>query len=128
MHDNEKHQAQLIRELQAANDKYDSLFEGAGDSILIVDAETLQIMEINANAARRLGYSREELLQLTLTDIEALCDPDSADNIAWESTFSGTRVYECEYRRKDGSLVPVEVSSRFTRYDLREVMQIFVDI
>ncbi|MBZ0301664.1 MAG: HAMP domain-containing histidine kinase, partial [Anaerolineae bacterium] len=46
--------------------------------------------------------------------------------LAWESTYSGTRVYECEYRRKDGSVVPVEVSSRLTRYDQREVLQNFV--
>jgi PAS domain S-box-containing protein len=125
MQDNEKQQAQLIWDLQAANERYESLFEGAGDSILIVDAETLQILEANTNVVRRLGYSREELLQMTITDIEEDCDSDSADNLEWTSTFSGTRVYECEFRRKDGSLVPVEVSSRFTKQNQREVLQIF---
>jgi PAS domain S-box-containing protein len=118
--------ARLTQELQAANEKYDSLFQGAGDSIFIIDAKTLRIIEANTNASRRLGYSQDELLQLTLLDIEMTCDSDSEDNLAWESTFSGTQVYECEYRRKDGTKIPVEVSSRLTQYDHREVLQNFV--
>ncbi len=125
MPNNEEEQAQLIQALQAANERYDSLFQGAGDSIFIVDAETLRIIDANTNASRRLGYSREELLQLTLLDVEVICDSDSENNLAWESTFSGTRVYECELRRKDGSVVPVEVSSRLAWYDQREVLQNF---
>jgi len=117
---------QLLQELQAAKEKYESLFEGAGDSILIVDAQTFKLMAVNTNTVRRLGYSREELLQLTLADIEVIHEPDPVDRLGWMSTFSGTWVYECEYRRKDGVLIPVEVSSRFTRYDGQEVFQKFV--
>ncbi len=126
MPENEETQARLLQELKAASEKYDSLFQGAGDSIFIVDAETLQIVDANTNASRRLGYSQEELLQLTLLDVEMICNTGSEDNLVWESTFSGTRVYECEYQRKDGSRIPVEVSSRLTQYDHREVLQNFV--
>ena len=126
MPNDEETQARLIQELQAASEKYDSLFQGAGDSIFIVDAETLCIVDANTNASRRLGYSPEELLQLTLLDVEVIGDHNPEDNPVWESTFSGTRVYETEYRRKDGSRVPVEVSSRLTQYDQREVLQNFV--
>lgn len=103
---------QLLQELQAANEKYHSLFEGAGDSILIVDASSARILDANMNAIRRLKYSREELLALTISDIEVLPSADSQSDLAWMSAFSGTQVYECEYRRKDGVLVPVEVCSR----------------
>jgi PAS domain S-box-containing protein len=126
MQENEKTREQLVQELRAANEKYASLFEGAGDSIFIVDAETSHILEVNTNAVRRLGYSREELLQMTLNDIEVICSSDSADNLQWASSFSGTQVYECEYRRKDGSLQPVEVSSRLAQHNQQEVFQNFV--
>lgn len=125
MKNNEDRLAQLLRELQLEKDKYASLFEGAGDSIFIVDTETSQILEANTNAVRRLGYSRAELLQLTLDDIEVAC-ADSMEHLQWESSFSGTQVYECQYRRKDGSLVQMEVSSRLTRYAEQDVLQNFV--
>ncbi len=131
MQDNEQEQfiqeLQVLRQqVQAANDSYGSLFEGAGDSIFIVDSETSHILEVNTNAVRRLGYSREELLEMTLDDIEVTCSSDSADNLQWASSFSGTQVYECHYRRKDGSLTPVEVSSRLARRNERDVFQNFV--
>ena len=62
MQEKEKDRTQLIRELQtlrqeveAISARYNSLFEGAGDSILIVDAETFVILEANTNTMRQ-GY------------------------------------------------------------------------
>ena len=78
--------SQLRHELQAANEKYKNLFEGAGDSIFIVDVETLRILEANTNAVRRLGYSREELLRLTLNDIEVIHQSGPVDDLEWVST------------------------------------------
>jgi PAS domain S-box-containing protein len=99
-----------------------NLFELAGDSVFVVEPTTLRILDANANAARRLGYSREELLQLSLDDIETL-DVDSPESaVAWESRFSRTSVYECKHRRNDGTEIPVEVSSRIVRRDQQAVL------
>jgi PAS domain S-box-containing protein len=107
--DEQLHKAQnTLREIER---KYQHLFEGAGDSIFIVDVQTLKIVDANTHAGRRLGYTREELLQLRLDQIEILMDQEE-DPLAWESSASGTLVYECKYRRKDGYEIPVEVSSR----------------
>ena len=122
-----KSQHQRVEQaLQEAADKYHSLFESAGDSIFIVDPPTLRILDVNANAARRLGYSRDELRTMELDDVEVLSLVGTPGQLAWESTYSGMKVYECEYRRKDGSLVPVEVSSSLARYGNRQVFQNFV--
>jgi PAS domain-containing protein len=40
----------------------DFLFENSGESILIIDPYTMKILEANPNAARRLGYRRDELV------------------------------------------------------------------
>jgi PAS domain S-box-containing protein len=112
---------------QKADEKYRDLFENAGDSIFIIDAATHRILDANANAARRLGYTPEELLQLTLDQIEVHGDEAVPDEeISWESTFSGAQFYECSYRRKDGSLIPVEVSSSQIMLDRDRVLQNFV--
>lgn len=53
MQDSESHQVQLIQESQAANERKDAhLFDGAGDSILIADAETLQISDVTIGRGR----------------------------------------------------------------------------
>jgi PAS domain S-box-containing protein len=119
------------RELQALSTKmehkYHDLFENAGDSIFIVDSKTFRIVDANSHASRRLGYQPNELLQLRIDDVEVLDASDMADQgLAWESTFSHTRVYEAHFRRKDGSVFPVEVSSRIVTFDGVTVLRNFV--
>src|SRR5690349_159210 len=73
-----------------ADEKYRDLFENAGDSILIIDPGTSRILDANANAARRLGYTPQELLQLRLDDIEVLDEAAVNDErVSWVSSFSG---------------------------------------
>lgn len=120
---NKKHK-QTRADLEEAAQKYHNLFEHSGDSVLIIDLATDRIVETNTNASRRLGYLREELTQLTLSDIEVITEPDNTDSdYSWKSSFSGTMVYECCYRRKDGSLIPVEVSSRMVSVGGRDTLQ-----
>lgn len=112
---------------KSANDKYRDLFENAGDSIFIIDPQSHRIIDANANAARRFGYLHRELLQMTIDQIEILADVETRDQpVSWESVYSGARFYECHYRRKDGSLLPVEVSSCLALADKGHVLQNFV--
>ncbi len=114
---------QRVNKLEAAEERFFNLFEYAGDAIFIVDPADFRIIDANAAAARRLGYTHEELLQLTLDDLEVLEYHDFPGMVAWESTYSGTRVYECHYRRKDGFRLPVEVSSRMVEVGDQKVLQ-----
>jgi signal transduction histidine kinase len=61
-------------------------------------------------------------VKLKITDVEIMPDKDSKQ-FSWVSTFSGARTYECVHRCKDGSKVPVEVSSRLVHIDNRDVLQ-----
>lgn len=91
----------------------DFLFENSGETILIIDPYNMEILDANPNAARRLGYRRSELRGMSMNQIEMprLLDATEAET-AWQSTTSGTFFYEGEYRHQDGSMIPVEVSSR----------------
>ncbi len=131
MTDNEQTKDQLIAalrqrvaNLEVTEQQYFSLFEHAGDSIYIADPVTFDIIDANSPAARRLGYTRDELLHLNLDDLEVLPEEDETHMLsAWESSFSGARTYECHYRRKNGSLIPVEVSSRVVAVGQRQILQ-----
>ncbi|MBN1579808.1 MAG: PAS domain-containing protein, partial [Anaerolineae bacterium] len=56
--------------LQEAGTRGDQLFEYSGESIFIIDPDTLNILDANPIAARRLGYRRQELVHMSLDDIE----------------------------------------------------------
>lgn len=110
-------------DLELAEYKYRALFDHSGDSILIIDVDTGYILEANSTAARRLGYSMEALKQITIDAVEIIEVDNSGHMVySWESSFSGTRVYECVYRHRNGSLIPVEVSSRVIAFAEQSVM------
>lgn len=101
----------------------DFLFENSGETILLIDPYTMNILDANPNAARRLGYQRSELCQMPLDKIEMPRPLDATDaETTWQSSVSGTFFYEGQYRHKNGSLIPVEVSSRMVFWEGRDVL------
>lgn len=115
----------LQAEAAQAQVNYKTLFDNAGDSIFIIDLASYTIQDLNAHAARRLGYHRDELIGQSLDDIEVTID-DNQMQLAWVSKISSTHIYECFYRHKDGHLIPVEVSSRIVKVNGRDFILNFV--
>ena len=123
----EKARADRLQEqLNSVRDQRESIFENAGDSIFIVDLMDYEIVDANEHASRRLGYTHHELISMSIDDIEVYTDSEMTGNYGWESDVSGTRFYECHHRRRDGTLMPVEVSSRIVAFSQREVVLMFV--
>lgn len=121
----ERNQAE--KELRKSEEKYRNLFEFANDSIFIVDLATYKLLNANQNAARRLGYTRRELLQRTLQDLESPSATNHREQFMMlELQKTGSAVYEHTLRRKDGTEIAVEISSRVIEYDDCLALQNFV--
>jgi PAS domain S-box-containing protein len=88
-----------------------SLIDGSNDALEVIDPATLQFLDVNEKACRDLGYSREELLSLTVLDVDAVMDP-SAMKPLHKSCQKGFVVFESVHRRKNGSTFPVEVTMK----------------
>ena len=74
------------------------------------------ILEVNAAACRRLGYTREELLRLNTRDID---DPDLAAGFEARlrtQLSSGNLRCEGRHRTKDGRLVDVDINTSAIRF------------
>jgi PAS domain S-box-containing protein len=101
---------QATEALRQSEEKYRQLFETVADVIVVFDGETRRFVDVNEKACCLYGYSREEFLELTHTDITA--EPDSS-NASIEETLAGTRtqVPLRYHKKKDGTLFPVEISS-----------------
>ena len=103
----------IIREreqeaLRESEQRYRSIMDQAADAIFIND-ETGRIIDINQSACQSLGYTRDELLALTIADI----DPDafrSGPPRLWGKALAGAQIIiEINQRRKDGSTFPAEM-------------------
>ncbi|MBN1361538.1 MAG: PAS domain S-box protein [Sedimentisphaerales bacterium] len=112
--------------LQKSEEKYRTLFDHANDGIFIVDPETRCILDANENAARRLGYDKDELLQLTLVELAPNQPPTLREDILAELAERNSAIFETTHRRKDGTMMDVEISSRVVEIDGRKVYQSFV--
>ncbi len=97
------------RALFESEAQYRSLIDQAMDSIFVFDADNGQFMDVNAAACRILGYTKDELLGMTVTDV---LDSDSVDflpRIRDRLEAEGTVVHEGRYRHQRGSTFPVEI-------------------
>jgi PAS domain S-box-containing protein len=89
----------------------------SNDAIEILDPETLRFLDVNERVCTRLGYSREELLSMTIFDIDPSIDESAAARMRQELDELGFASIEAVQRRKDGTTLPVEVSIRRVRLD-----------
>ncbi len=94
--------------LRQSERKFRDIFDNSGEMILIHDANGL-IREANAVTCQALGYTRDEILQLTLADLVSPEDPDKTGRAAEWSPPNGQSMITTAFRRKDGSEIPVEV-------------------
>jgi PAS domain S-box-containing protein len=101
---------------------YRTVIEQATENIFLVEVETRRIVESNPTFQKTLGYAEEELRSLTLYDIVA-ADRKSIDMNIQRSLERRRRfIGERKYRRKDGSLVDVEVSASIILRNGRETL------
>jgi len=93
--------------------------EKAGDSIFWADKDG-RFNYVNAAACQNLGYSRAELTNMGVPDI----DPDFTADILpvhWEDLKAkGHLLIQTRHRRKDGSIFPVELSLDYLRFEGEE--------
>jgi PAS domain S-box-containing protein len=104
-----QHTEQTLRE---SEDKYRAIFEQTADSIVLVDAETGDLVAFNDMAHKNLGYSRDEFKKLKISNFEVI---ESAEEVAKHIdriSRKGTHTFETEHRTKAGEIRDVLVDSR----------------
>ena len=105
------HTLQRMAELaQAASERQAQvMLRTALDGVWLID-EAGRFREANETACRMLGYSREELLALSLAEVEVQENPVDVLNHLAKISAQGWDLFESRHRRKNGSEFPVELS------------------
>jgi PAS domain S-box-containing protein/putative nucleotidyltransferase with HDIG domain len=104
--------------------RYRRLFEAAQDGILILDAETGAISDVNPYLIKMLGFSREELVGKKLWEVGAFTDVEASRNSFLELQKNMFGRYEnMPLKTKDGRLVQVEFVSNVYLVGDKKVIQ-----
>ena len=113
---------QTEERLRGSEERYRAVIEQATDGIYLLDANSRRLVETNPSFQRMLGYTEEEIRDLCVYDFVA----HSRENVdsTIERTLESRRriVGERKYRRKDGTLLDVEVGVSVISLDGRDVI------
>ncbi|OMH32085.1 bifunctional diguanylate cyclase/phosphodiesterase [Motiliproteus sp. MSK22-1] len=90
---------------------FKTLLDNSNDGIYVINPDTSGFLECNRLAYERLGYTRSELMKLSVIDIS----PSLPSGDGWLEHVArlkkaGSILLEREHIRKDGSLFPVEAN------------------
>lgn len=112
-----KRAEEALRESEA---QYRVLFESINDALFVhyvnEDGSPGRFIQVNDEACQRLGYTREELLQLTPRDISTQDDYKAIENRRRELIENGRTVFDAVHVAKDGRHISVESSVRLFNY------------
>ncbi len=111
----------VVSALEISEEKYRMLYDSAIDAIFIADVDG-KIIDVNRTAHERLGYAREEMLALHVSRLDP---PDYAVQVGVrieQLQQQGHLIFESAHRRKDGTIMPVEINARIIDYDGRKAI------
>jgi len=109
--DTERLRAEAV--VRESEERHRLLFEENPIPLLVIDAETLMFLSVNASAVRQYGYSRDEFAQMSILDIRPPEDAEIAlSRVAAPAEVRSQRSGPYRHRRRDGSLVIVDIVSR----------------
>jgi PAS domain S-box-containing protein len=107
---------------------FEYLHKYANDIIFLAD-RSYRIIEANDQACAAYGYTREEMLSLSITDLRPSGLPTSIEESIRRAVERNGWIFEAQHRRKDGTVFPVEISLRvFETGDERYHQAIIRDI
>lgn len=97
--------------IRKSEERYRNLIVQAADGIFIADSQG-NYAEVNPSACAMLGYTHDELLALKVQDVVSEEDRQSHPLQIEELKAGKTIIRERRLKRKDGTLLPVEISAK----------------
>ncbi|MBX7222486.1 MAG: PAS domain S-box protein [Blastocatellia bacterium] len=111
---------QMEKALRATEQRFRDLFENANDIIYTHDLQG-NFIDVNRAGETLSGYTKEELVRLNIAD---LVRPDDLERVRFmiQRKLDGEQftTYEIDFRAKDGTFIPVEISTQLVRSETNE--------
>ena len=107
----ERMQAEQVLRQQALQNS--AILETALDGFWLVESNTQRILDVNEAYCRMSGYNRDEILTMTIPQLEALEQPDEVNAHVARIMDKKADRFETQHRRKDGSKFFVDISVQY---------------
>ena len=104
---------QDVTERKWSEEQYQTMIRTAMDGFWLTDAQG-KILDVNDSYCKLIGYSREELLTMSVADVEAAELPEETARHIERVKEKGYDRFETRHRDKNGRVIDVEVSVNFT--------------
>jgi diguanylate cyclase (GGDEF)-like protein/PAS domain S-box-containing protein len=114
--------AQFRRAVEPANAAHRAAFEQSPHGVLLVDAQSLKVVDANPALQRSLGYTLDEMRALTLGEVFTDPSGESEALIGKLRDPSPRQAVEARQRCQDGTLRDVEVSGHRLELGERRVL------
>ncbi len=119
---------QAQAQLRESEERYRSVFEGSPHPMWVYDTYSLMFLDVNDAAVELYGYSRNEFLNMTILEIRPPQDvPKVLDSISRRQQEPSVKGRLWKHRKKDGSLIDVEVSAHLIQLGGRECEVVLVN-
>jgi PAS domain S-box-containing protein len=107
--------------LQESEERYQLLFRENPLPMWVFDLKTLAFLAINEAAIQGYGYSEDEIQSMTVHDLHCAEDrPMVTERLSEANVRRPSNGLILRHRKKDGSIITVEITSRVIRFDGRE--------
>lgn len=105
----------VSKALEESEERFRKLFDSTGDDIFVTDIDE-NIVEVNEAACESLGYDRDELLSMRITDIKSQKYKELVSDNRQIIFERGSHTFESEHVTKAGETLQVEFQSRLVNY------------
>jgi PAS domain S-box-containing protein len=102
-------------ELIENQEKFKDIFNSTNDLIHIIDVHG-RIIEINDVGCSWLGYTKQEMLQKNVVEIDTKESAEKTPDRIKEVTEKGFALFETDWLTKDGQMIPIEINARKINY------------
>jgi len=114
-------------QLRESERRYRTILQTALDGFWLVDTQA-RLLEVNEAYCQMSGYSRDELLSMQVPDLEIAETPGDVAARIQSLMEQGEDRFETQHRRKDGSILDVEIALRYTAMEGGRIVVILRDI
>jgi len=116
-----------ITERKRAEEEYRTILRTTMDGFWITDIQG-RFLDVNDAYCQLIGYSRDELLTMKISDMEAVERPEETAQRIKRIMETGGARFETRHRRKDGRMIDLEVSVNYTKIGSKRLFVFLRDI